>query len=161
MKTIGRVGFAALVAAGAMAIGSGQAAAEDVKIGTLTCMVDGGFGFLVGSSKKMTCTFKKAGSDMSETYHGKVKKFGVDIGVTQETTIVWAVFAPSRGVGAGSLAGTYAGVSAEATAGVGVGANVMVGGNNKTIQLQPVSVQAQTGLDIAAGIATMTLKYKE
>lgn len=149
---------AALAAAGVVAVAAlSSAHAEGVKVGTLTCVVEGGVGFIIGSSKQMTCTFNGPGG--REHYRGTVDRFGVDIGVTGKAEVAWAVFAPTTGIKRGALAGTYGGAGAEATAGVGVGANVLIGGNQNTIQLQPVSVQAQTGLNVAGGIATMKLAY--
>ena len=72
--------------------------------------------------------------------------------------MVWAVYAPTSRP-AGALAGTYGGASAEATVGAGLGANVLVGGSNRTIQLQPLSVQGQTGLNIAPGVSGIDLRW--
>ena len=131
-------------------------AESGVKIGLLSCAVDGGPGFIIGSSKTINCAFK--GSHGVEHYAGKIGKLGVDIGITRDTVIAWAVFAPGK-LRAGSLAGSYNGVTAEATALVGVGANVLIGGFEKTINLQPVSIQGQTGLNVAAGLASLQLEY--
>ena len=105
----------------------------------------------------MSCTFRSAAGG-TERYTGSVTKIGVDIGVTTKSYIRWAVFAPGT-LKPGSLAGGYAGGSAEATLGVGLGANVLIGGSNKSIALQPVSVQGQTGLNVAVGISGLSLKY--
>jgi Protein of unknown function (DUF992) len=72
--------------------------------------------------------------------------------------MIWAVYAPTTRA-AGSLAGTYAGATAEVTVGGGIGANVLVGGSNRTTQLQPLSVQQQTGVNVAAGIAAIELQF--
>lgn len=130
--------------------------AENVEAGLLTCNIDGGTGFIIGSSKDMRCTFESADGSV-ENYTGNVKKFGIDIGTTDSATVKWVVLAPTKNVGAGSLKGQYGGFSGEATAGVGVGANAMIGGSNRSIILQPFSGQVQTGLNIAVGIGTMTL----
>lgn len=130
-------------------------AKSGVKVGMLTCHVEGGAGFIIGSSKAMACVFK--GRGRAEHYTGRIGKLGVDIGVTGDTVIAWAVFAPGK-INRGALKGSYGGASAEATVIAGLGANVLVGGFRKTINLQPVSVQAQTGLNVAAGIASMHLE---
>ena len=127
-----------------------------IEVGVLTCAVEGGAGFVLGSSKDMACTFKGI-DDFTETYTGNVKKFGIDIGTTEKTTIKWAVFAPTTELESGALEGDYAGLSAEATAGIGLGANALVGGFDKSIALQPFSGQVQEGLNIAVGIGTMSL----
>ena len=62
--------------------------------------------------------------------------------------------------GRGALEGDYAGATASATVGVGLGANVLIGGLDKSIALQPLSVSGNTGLNIAAGVGVITLKYE-
>lgn len=132
-------------------------AADGIEVGTLNCKVAGGVGLIIGSSKKMSCTFHPAGNGPSQHYTGSIDKLGVDIGFTNKTRIIWTVFAATNDVPHGALAGTYGGATAEATAGVGVGANVLVGGLRDSFTLQPVSVQGQTGLNIAGGLAKVTL----
>jgi len=79
------------------------------------------------------------------------------VGATAGGRMEWAVYAPtSRKVGA--LAGRYGGVSGEATVGVGAGVNVLVGGSNRTVSLQPVSVEGQTGLNVAGGVTELELR---
>jgi Protein of unknown function (DUF992) len=126
-----------------------------VEVGVLRCTVAGGVGLIVGSSKSMRCVFRHRGSD--EFYKGRISKIGLDIGITKRTEIAWAVFATTANVPPASLAGRYGGVSAEATLGLGVGANALVGGSRRSVILQPLSVQGQSGLNIAAGIAGLSL----
>ena len=148
-----------MIAVAAVSSTSLQASAVEARVeaGVLSCIVEGGTGFIVGSKKEMSCSYK--GLDgFTETYTGNVKKFGIDIGKTKRTTIKWAVFAPTTELESGALEGNYAGISAEATVGVGVGANALVGGLDKSIALQPFSGQVQEGLNIAGGIGTMTLR---
>jgi Protein of unknown function (DUF992) len=147
--------LAAVIGMAALAGTEAQAQAR-VEVGVLTCTVRGGTGFIVGSTKELRCRFNKPGRD--EFYHGTINKFGLDIGTTQQSAIAWAVFAPTANLRPGSLNGGYGGVSAEATVGVGVGANALVGGSNKGIILQPLSVSAQQGLNLAAGIASLQLR---
>lgn len=152
----------ALAAAGfalAAAVSSAPAQAAGVKVGVLTCNVSSGFGFIFGSSRSLRCTFSPSPGH-AEHYDGSISKFGVDIGYLQSAVMVWAVFAPTTQLAPGSLAGHYAGATASATVGVGAGANVLIGGSNKSITLQPVSIEGNTGLNVAAGIGAMTLQYK-
>lgn len=149
-------GLAAAVLIG-VNLNSASAIDARIEVGVLTCTVDGGTGLIFGSSKDMSCDFKGI-DDFTEAYTGNVKKFGSDIGQTDITTISWAVFAPTTELEAGALEGNYAGLSAEATVGVGIGANALIGGFDKSIALQPFSGQVQEGLNIAAGIGTMSLK---
>lgn len=147
---------AALAAAGLALAAPAQA--DGVKVGTLTCHVSSGWGFVFGSSKDLRCNFHP-NAGVSEHYIGSVSKFGVDIGYTDSSVIVWAVFAPHSGVKRGALEGGYGGATASATVGVGAGANVLVGGFDRSFTLQPVSVEGSTGLNVAAGIGAIDLKY--
>jgi hypothetical protein len=132
-------------------------AQQGVKIGALRCEVSGGLGLIITSSKDMQCVFTSA-SGRSEPYSGTIRKFGLDIGVTDQGVLAWDVFAPSEGPKPGALAGDYTGIDASATVGAGVGANALVGGFGRSVTLQPLSVQAQTGLALAAGVAELTLR---
>jgi len=144
---------AALCALAALA----PAQAAHVEAGVLNCTVHGGAGFIFGSSKDLDCTFKGTNGG-TEHYRGSINKFGLDLGFTSQSQIIWTVFAPSADLPAGALAGNYGGVSAEATVGLGVGANALVGGSNDTVALQPVSVQGQQGLNVAVGISQLQLR---
>ena len=146
-----------LLAAGSLLTVPAQAAG--VKIGVLTCSVAPGWGLVLGSSKDLTCSYVPNGAIAGENYSGSITKIGVDIGYTGGGTVVWGVFAPSSDVLPGALEGNYAGVSAQATVAVGLGANVMIGGFDKSIALQPLSIEGQTGLNIAAGIGAINLKH--
>ncbi|MGE0768001.1 MAG: DUF992 domain-containing protein [Hyphomicrobiaceae bacterium] len=139
--------------------GAGNAAAQTrVEVGVLNCTVSGGAGFVIGSSKRLECTFK-ASNGRREPYFGRVNKFGLDVGATTQGVMAWGVFAPTIDTMApGALAGDYAGISGEATLGVGLSANALVGGSGRTIALQPLSVGAQEGLNVALGITALTLE---
>ena len=131
--------------------------AQGVRVGTLSCNVSSGFGFVFGSSRSLNCTYSGAGGHY-ERYLGSINRFGVDIGYTQGGVLVWTVLAPTTTPVPCVLAGNYGGASAQATAGVGVGANVLVGGSANSISLQPVSIEGTTGLNVAAGIAAISLQ---
>ncbi len=126
-----------------------------VEVGVLRCTVSGGVGLIVGSSKPLRCVFRHRGP--SEYYTGRITKIGLDIGITRQTVISWAVLSTTANIPTASLAGSYGGVTAEATVGVGVGANALIGGSRRSVILQPLSVQGQTGLNIAAGVAGLRL----
>ena len=149
---------AASLAAGALALSS-PAQAQAVTAGTLTCNVASGFGFIFGSSKAVNCAFSPVGGP-PQNYAGSIDKFGVDIGYTKGGVLVWTVLAPTTSPAPGSLAGSYGGATASATVGAGGGANVLVGGSGKTITLQPLSIEGNTGLNVAAGVAALTLTYQ-
>jgi len=149
---------AALVAAlsGSLGLGAQAQAQSGVAVGTLTCNVASGFGFVFGSSRAINCTFAGPGGRY-EHYVGDISKFGVDIGFTQGGILVWTVIAPTASLAPGVVAGNYVGATASATVAVGVGANALIGGSNNSIALQPLSVEANRGLNVAAGVAALTL----
>lgn len=138
--------------------GAANAAPAGVKVGTLTCDVAGGVGFVFGSTKDLTCSYEPSKARV-ERYAGSISKWGVDIGYTGKGKLIWAVFAPSSDVRPGAIEGEYAGATAQANVGVGVGANALIGGLDKSIALQPLSVQGSTGLNVAAGIGQISLKH--
>ncbi len=133
-----------------------QTSPKGVNVGSLTCTVAGGVGFVFGSSKDLDCILAKT-DGTAEHYTGTIKKYGVDLGFTKQGHVVWLVFAPGQ-VAKGALAGDYVGPTASASAGVGAGANVLIGGGNKQVSLQPVSVEGNVGLNVAGGLAEVTLK---
>ena len=139
-----------------VAPGTPQAAGKSgVNVGSLSCKVAGGMGFIFGSSKELDCVFTRTDA-VAERYHGSIQKFGIDIGFTKEAHVIWLVFAPGA-ISTGALAGGYGGVSASVAAGLGVGANVLLGGSSKQITLQPVSVEGSVGLNVAVGIGEVIL----
>ena len=151
--------FAALavVAAVGLPVSTMAQAPDRTKAGTLTCDISAGIGLIITSKKAVTCMFTPSQPGPREVYTGSITKFGLDLGATAGGEMIWAVYAPTnRRLGA--LAGHYGGASAEATVGAGVGANVLVGGSNRTVILQPVSVQGQAGLNVAAGVAEIDLR---
>lgn len=136
----------------------GASAQNSTQIGTLSCDVSRGIGMFVVEKQTLSCVFKNSQTGTSENYNGTIDQFGMEIGETAQGHLIWGVVANTTAVPAGALAGTYAGVGADASAGGGVGANVLVGGSNNTFSLQPISVEGQIGINIAAGITTLTLK---
>jgi uncharacterized protein DUF992 len=136
-----------------------RAESGGVKVGILTCTVASGWGLIFGSSKDLHCTFAPR-PDRAENYVGKIKKYGVDLGYQKGGVMAWAVLAPTVDLAPGSLAGSYGGATAGGAVGVGGSANVLVGGSNKSISLQPLSIEGTTGLNIAAGVAAIDLTYK-
>jgi hypothetical protein len=152
--------FATGCAAVALALATVPATAQEAgrtRVGTLTSAISPGVGMIVGGQRQLSCIFASARGRAREAYQGTVGTLGLDIGATSGGQLTWAVVAPTT-LRRAALAGTYAGATAGATVGAGVGANVLVGGSDRTVALQPVSVQAQTGMNIAAGVSTMELR---
>ena len=149
-----------LVAIAASIVPSAAAQQANTTVGLLDCAVEAGTRFIIGSKKALTCTFTSGNPKVApETYVGVITKLGLDVGPTPRAVLRWRVLAPTGNVYApGVLAGNYSGVGAEATVVVGGGANLLVGGSNRTYTLQPLSVQAQTGLNVAAGVISFQLR---
>jgi hypothetical protein len=150
--------LAMVAAIPAMVATSAHAYEQRAQVGELTCDISGGVGLIVGSQRTLNCTFMPSTPGPVEHYTGTLTKLGVDIGVTAGGAMIWIVYAPTNRP-MGALSGNYAGATAEASVGAGVGANVLVGGSNRTVELQPVSVQGQTGLNLAAGVAGIDLRW--
>jgi len=147
-----------LIVAAALAGTIASASAVPVmQAGILECRGGQNVGFVVGSVASLECVFQSPGR-RPEGYIATVRRIGVDLGVTAQTQMKWAVNAPTNRLGFGELAGTYGGVGANASIGVGGGGNFLVGGPRNAYALQPISVQGQTGLNVAAGIAGIELE---
>lgn len=149
--------FAAVAMTGLLA--APASAGEGVKLGLLTCEIDGGVGVIIASHKGISCTFKSSKGGGRDYYTGMISKIGVDVGVTHQGTLAWAVFALSSKHQDGALAGNYVGATAEASIITGGGANLLVGGFQRSFTLQPLSVQAQTGLNAALTVTAMNLVH--
>src|SRR5471032_3002169 len=119
-----------------------------VRAGILQCQGGQNVGFVVGSVTSLECVFQSEGR-RPEPYIATVRRYGVDLGFTDQTKFSWAVNAPSRQIQRGDRA--------NASVGVGFGGNFLVGGAQNSYGLQPLSVQGQTGLNVAAGIADIEL----
>jgi hypothetical protein len=148
-----RYGLSAAVAVALMA--SASSAMADTQIGLLECRGVSSQ-FIVGSVTNLQCLFRPTYGGRPQAYDAQIRRFGVDLGFNQSTQLAWSVFAPHP-PGPGGLGGTYVGPSANATFGVGVGANVLWGGSDRTVALQPVSGQSQVGLGVVGGISAMEM----
>lgn len=150
-------GLAATLLVASSAAAQAQQPMQRVQIGVLECRGGASIGFIVGSVTNLGCVLRADGLP-EDRYVATVRKVGLDLGITQESALAWGVFAPVARLGPGDLAGNYVGVQGSATLGVGVGGNVLVGGSNNTIALQPLSLQGQVGLSIAAGLESLELR---
>jgi hypothetical protein len=137
------------------------ASAQQTKVGLLTCYTSERIGLIVGSTQKLTCTFTPDSGPAPEHYLGTINRIGPDIGATAGGIMSWAVLAPTNGWLRGALAGEYAGASGNVAVVVGAGANVLVGGSNRSIALQPLSVEGQVGINIAVGISGLSLVWSD
>lgn len=136
-------------------------ASEDspkVEIGKLSCLVEGEHSFIVSSSATLGCSFSPVDGGAVENYKGTVRDYGLDIGKTNQATLVWGVLAPSANRKPGLLAGTYGGLTAGASVGAGIKANALLGGFDRSIALNPFSLESQTGTNLTLGVSKMTLE---
>ena len=130
---------------------------QRVQVGILECRGGASVGFIVGSVTHLGCVLRVDGMP-EDRYVATIRKVGLDLGITQESALAWGVFAPVARLGPGDLAGNYAGAQGSASVGVGVGGNALIGGSANSIALQPLSVQGQVGLNIAAGLESLELR---
>lgn len=151
--------FAAAAFAALTLCASPAAAQARVEVGTLTCRGAETVSYIIASEHRMRCTFRGT-RGFRERYVGAIHRFGLDIGINERSMLVWKVLAPTRAIGRGALAGDYGGVSAAAALGVGAGANLLVGGSNRSFTLQPLSLEAQRGVNITASITGLELRAR-
>jgi hypothetical protein len=150
-------GIAAMCLSTSLAPVEAQQPIERVQVGVLECRGGASIGFIVGSVTNLGCVLRIEGVE-EDRYIATIRKVGVDLGITQETALAWGVYAPVAHIGPGDLAGDYVGAQGSASVGVGAGGNVLIGGSNNTIALQPLSLQGQVGLNVAAGLASLELR---
>jgi hypothetical protein len=148
---------ATMLTASLIASLGGADAQDRVRVGVLECRGAASIGFVVGSVTNLGCVLRVEGMP-EDRYIATIRKVGVDLGITQETALAWGVYAPVARLGSGDLSGTYAGAQGSASVGVGLGGNVLVGGSDNSIALQPLSVQGQVGLNVAAGLESLELR---
>jgi hypothetical protein len=139
-------------------LASGAAQAQPVRVGGLTCSTGPRVGLVLGSRQDMRCIFRASGTGQQYAYRGTIRRIGLDVGVTRGGTLFWAVFARNSQIGRGTLRGNYVGASGNVAIGLGLGAKVLIGGSRRTITLQPLSVEGQIGINLALGVANLTLR---
>ena len=138
-----------ILAVGLICVGSAvHAQTAQIRTGTLICKGKGGIGLILGSRERLLCAYTPSGSGPRHNYHGTITRIGLDIGIKGKSTMVWGVLGSTTNLSAEALGGTFGGVSADIALGIGAGANILVGGNNKSIVLQPLSVKGQVGLNL-------------
>jgi hypothetical protein len=145
------LGFAASI--------SGAHAQAWTQTGMLTCKLNPSIGFIIAGHQTMECRFVPAAPLPPQFYEGALNTIGIDIGIVGGGGMAWAVLAPTSGFPAGALAGTYVGASGDVAVGLGVGANVLVGGSGRTFALQPVSLEGSVALDVTLGVAALQLRW--
>ncbi len=152
--------FAIVAVAAALVMSLSAAMAQPsprVKVGVLECRGAASVGFVVGSVTNLGCVLRAEGQP-DDRYVATIRKYGLDIGITQESALAWVVYAPVAQLGPGDLSGDYVGAQGSASVGVGLGGNMLLGGSANSIALQPLSIQGQVGVNIALGVADMQLR---
>ncbi len=152
--------FLAICALTALTVAPAQAQSPRAwtQAGVLTCRLNPSIGFIIVGHQSMECKFQPVGPNPPQAYEGAINTVGLDFGVTAGGVLAWTVFAPTTGLPAGALAGEYVGASGDIGIGVGVGANVLVGGSARTVALQPLSVEGSIALNIALGLSMLKLR---
>ena len=156
--TLRHLSLSAFTAAVMLAAAAPTGALANVEVGGLSCTSPGAVGAGIGAVLNFNCVFVPSAGGRPHRYAGVIRRIGLDLGYTQNVGLGWTVFAPTAVIHPGDLAGSYAGVQAGASFGVGVGGNALVGGSNNSFALQPVSAQVQGGLNVAAGLAGLELQ---
>ncbi len=133
-----------------------EPAKVSVAVGSLTCNIQGDSGFVFGTTRHLDCLFART-DGVAETYHGSIKRFGTDDGYTKDSHVLWLVFA-SGAVESGALAGDYGNSASQVEKSNGPDTQVLIDANNKQISLEPVHVKGAAGLNVASGVAEVTLQ---
>ena len=149
---LGSIGAFALLCAA-----DSPARADTFRVGRLLCFSTPRFGLVLGSTQSLRCVFYAIRPPRQYIYEGRIRRVGLDLGVTSAGTLSWAVFAKNSRIGPGTLRGSYVGASGNVALGPGLGANVLIGGSRRTVVLQPLSIERSIGINLAAGVTNLTL----
>src|SRR5438477_4352973 len=152
MRLLAAIGVSAVLCAIAL-----PAHAETFRVGRLVCFSTPRVGMVLGSTQSLRCVFYARRPSRQYIYEGRIRRVGLDLGVTGAGTLSWAVFAKNSRIGPGTLRGSYVGASGNVALGPGFGANVLIGGSRRTVVLQPLSVERAIGISLAAGVTNLTL----
>lgn len=152
MLFLGAIGALALLCVVAL-----PARADTFRVGRLLCLSTPRVGLVLGSSQSLRCVFYAQRPPRQYIYEGRIRRVGLDLGVTSASTLSWAVFAKNSRIGSGTLRGSYVGASGNVALGPGLGANVLIGGSRRTVVLQPLSVERSIGINLAIGVTNLTL----
>lgn len=152
----------ALALCAALVALAGPASAQTpgwIQMGMLTCKLNPSIGFIIVGHQSMECRFVPSIPAPPQIYEGALNTVGIDIGIVGGGALAWGVLAPTAGVPAGALAGNYVGASGDVALGIGVGANILVGGSNRSFALQPLSVEGSVALNVTLGLSALQLRW--
>lgn len=154
-RILATIGAAALISSVAL-----PAHAERFRVGRLLCTTTPRIGWVVGSVQDLNCEFRASNSRQRYSYQGRMRRVGLDLGLTSGAVLSWTVFARNSRIGPSTLRGSYVGASGNVAFGVGLGANLLIGGSRRTIVLQPLSIETSIGLNLAASVTSLTLSSR-
>jgi hypothetical protein len=157
LKTCSTVAALALIAVLGAPAGA-QSPPPWTQAGMLRCVVNPSIGFIIAGHQSMECRFTQNAPIPPQAYEGALNMIGLNIGITAGGVFAWAVLAPTVGIPAGALAGEYVGASGDIGLGLGLGANVLIGGSGRTFALQPVSLEGSVAVDVALGVSALKLR---
>lgn len=148
--------LAAAIVAASLGLASAASAQTGAPSGRLSCNVGAGIGLIVTSQRPMDCRYTPRRGP-AQRYVGIVRNFGLDLGTIRSSTMTWSVYGPYARAPLGILNGRYGGATAGASAGVGASGNLLIGGNNNEVTLQPLSLQSSRGINVALGVTGFEL----
>ncbi len=169
MNLIAKAAIAATLAASVAGCNMNQSTPQQLNttnansriyIGSLSCNVGGGTGYVLASRKTLDCVFLDKDGVLSAQYTGTIDKVGIDIGYTKAVHTIWRVYSLGSVRGPWNLSGTYVGEQGTVAAGAQAGGNWIYGGPNAEIGMLASGVVQDAGYNLATGIAAMTLKVK-
>jgi hypothetical protein len=149
--------FGAIGALASLCVVALPARADTFRVGRLLCFSTPRVGLVLGSSQSLRCVFYAQRPPRQYIYEGRIRRAGLDLGVTSAGTLSWAVFAKNSRIGSGTLRGSYVGASGNVAFGPGLGANVLIGGSRRSVMLQPLSIERSIGINLAVGLTNLTL----
>ena len=128
------------------------------QIGTLACDVSGGVGMIVTSKKAMVCTFTNVARRVARSMRARSASSASTSARRPAARCVWTVFAPTVAPCAARSRANMPAPRPRRPSSAGSARTCCVGGSNRSIALQPVSVGGQAGLNLAVGVADLQLR---
>jgi hypothetical protein len=134
-----------------------------IKVGILKChQIKGSrVNLLIHSTAQITCLFTSLNGEREAIYRGETGiGLGIDLNWNKSETINFVVLGVSTDIDPDKhpLSGKYIGAKASASAGIGMGVQMLVGAGANQFTLQPLGFETSTGFGIAAGLGYLYLE---
>ena len=130
-------------------------ASADVELGVLSCksVVGSRLNLVIRSTVDVKCEMKYSGGEV-ERYKGETGiALGLDLSFKDNEEIAFTVISASEvKVGSYPVTGKYIGAKATVSAGIGLGAAALIGGSNDNFGLNPLALETNQGVGVAADI---------